>query len=168
MKVDFMMDTWLAALSQVVDGLLKQPDTTIEKMALIVGGVGAGLWVLAKGLNAFNCERPAGWRTALAFAWGAILILAAQTAIAVQVPAAPTWWPWAALVGVSVILVVPLISALHKVNLMGAFIAWALSVATLAGVILMMGAGFDAVASGSKDAGKAKAHKGEMEQLMGQ
>lgn len=161
------MDRWMNALGGVIQTLLRHPGTSVEQWVLIAAGAVTGLVVLAKVLNAFSCERPGWWRTILCCVVGLALILGALAAIRVLAPAAPDWWSWVAVGGVSLVIMTPLVALLHKAGFGGACFSWLLSMGAVAGVVLMVGAGFDAVASGSKDAVKAKTHKGEMEQLMG-
>ncbi len=164
------MDLWLDRLNQIVSALLGHPGSPLEKWILIVLGLLAMIGVLGKAGSSLGIPNTGFAYSVIIAAIGVGLSLAALTAAALYLPA---WdnadlqkWLWIGIpIVVSLIVVVPLICMFQRGSFLAAVFTWALGVGALAGVILLVGAVFNAIESREGDIERGKERKQEVEEL---
>ena len=164
------MNQWIENLQAILQIVLGNPGTTVEKWVLL-GGAFVMMWAVvskAGSLLGINNTRPA--QTLIVTVLGIFLSLAALTAAQMYLPAwnNPEYRLWILIgvpLAVTLFLVAPFMGLFQKANYIAAVMTWALALAGAALVILLVGAMFGSFASGSRDADKEKAHKEEIEQI---
>jgi len=162
------LQQWIQGLHSMLDAVLKHPETPFKWWVLLSAAILACAIVLHFTVVACNLDRrPAFGYAVLVSVVGLALILLGMTAGALLLGMAGGGMLVAAGVGISLLLVIPMIYFLMKANSLVAFFAWLISLGAVAGVIAMLSAGFDAVTAGTEKAGKVKGHKHDLEQILG-
>jgi hypothetical protein len=165
------VNAWLGQINQIVNMFLGNPAAPWMRWVLIVLGVLTLVAVLGKVGEAFRIPNISTVYSLTAAVVGIGLTLAVLTAAALYLPA----WKDAAIqrwmligvpVVVSVIVVVPLMCMLQRANFMASLVTWAIGVAAMAAVVLLVGAIFKAFLSGDRDFNRGKLRKQEIEQLI--
>ncbi len=162
------MERWTKGCLNVFDILLKHPGTMVEKVVLVVLACVTCALVLSKVGKAMGFDRHGGGLAFLSSLIAGVLLILGLTVTHVFFPSAGSLYWVGAAAGVSLILVIPLISLIHKGNYVTSLITWLISAGAVVGVILLVSTGIDAAVSGSEKTGKARARKHQMEQLIGE
>lgn len=165
------MNEWLDSLDQIFTFLLGNPATGGEKVTLIALSLVAMLWVLTKAGAAFGIPNTGLYYSIVTGGLGIALVLAGMAAAKTYLPlwnepAARVWILVGTGVLVSLVIVVPLMCAFQRAGYLAALPTWLLGLGAAAAVILLVGAGFDAVASGAKSARQGASHKGDIQRIL--
>jgi len=80
------MERWIQGFLNVVDSLLKHPDTPLEKWSLIIPGCLFFLWVYVRTGSAFGTPHSGGFRGVFTAVLGLALVLATMTAVSLYFP----------------------------------------------------------------------------------
>ncbi len=161
------LERWMQGLQVTLDMTLKYPDTPAEGWVLSMAALLACAIILRITASACGLGRPTFVRSFIVSAVGLALILLGMTAINLVHAAAGVWVLTATVIGISLILIIPMLSFLLKGNYIVAFFAWLISMGAVAAVIVLLSAGFNVVTAGIQDAGKARQHKHDQEQILG-
>jgi hypothetical protein len=166
------MDRWINNLDQMLNLVLGGPQSNIERWVVMVLAAIAMLLVLGKATNAFGIPNTGPHYTLFTALIGVVLCLVVMVAAKLYLP--KIWGDaqlrLAILVGgpvlVSMLIIAPLMSVLQKGGYIAALFSWAVSVGAAALIIVLVGAVFDMVASGGKDAEKTLQYKQDMERFL--
>ena len=159
-------------LRQVVDALL-HPGSALEERVLMAAVVLVSLFTYAKVSNAVDMPNTGPGYTALAVLFGLGFLLAGMLLgrlfLLPHVPAAAQGWAlYGTGLAATVLVAVPLMANVQKCGYLSALIAWGLSLLAAALVAFVIGAAFDAFASGGRDVEKMKSRRQETEQFLKQ
>lgn len=165
------MDKWVDSLDQVFVMLLGNPGSGAEKATVIVAALLAMFWVLAKAGAAFGIPNTGIFYSLVTGGLGIAFMVVAMAAAKLYLPLwsqpeARIWILASAGALVSLVLVVPLMCAFQRAGYLAALPTWLLGLGAAAGIILLVGASFDLVVSGARDAGKGAAHKADIERVL--
>ncbi len=158
---------WVQGLTAMLETLLKHPKTTAELWTLLIVGFLAGALALRITASACGMERATVMRAAAGTLLGLLLILLGLTVVSVLEWASGAQLLLGVGTGISLILVIPLLGALLRGNYFVALFAWLISLAAVAGVILILSAMFAAGAATLKNAEKAGAHRQQLDEVIG-
>jgi hypothetical protein len=167
------MNHWIANLQAVLQLALGHPGSNIEMWILVIGAFAMMWGIVGKAGNLLGIDNTQPALTFTVTLVGTLLSLLALAAARMYLPAwSNPQFHWWILIGVPVavgfLLVAPLMGLLQKAGYFAAVMSWALSVASAALVILLIGTLFDSFMSGSHSAGRGNAHKKQIEQMIQQ
>lgn len=166
------MDRWMSDLQQMLNLLLGTPTSELQRWVTLALALLVMLWALGKAGSAFGIPNTGPHYSLFSALLGVALSLVVMVAAKLYLPGA---WNDPKLrllilaggpVLVSLVVVVPLMCAVQKTGYIEALFTWALSVGAAALIILLVGAVFDMVASGGRDAEKSLRHKQDMEKFL--
>lgn len=160
------LEPWIQGLKATLDTVLKHPGSPLEWWVLLLAAILTSVIILRVTAAAFGMDRTGFGISCGGALVGLALILLALTAVSLMITAG-VWLLAAAAVGISLILVIPLLGFLLKGNYIAAFFAWLISLGAVIGVIALLSAGFNAVSAGTQEAEKVKSHKQDLEQILG-
>lgn len=165
------MENWLDALQRVMDFLLGQPGSPLERWLVLALSAVAAILVLAKVGSLLGIPNTGVGYAFMALAFGVVLVVAGYAAAMIYLPA----WEdpavrTALLIGIPVVaslaLVVPLMCALQKGGYIAGLITWLIGVGVAAVMVLLVSSVFDAVMTGKGEAGKGKARRDEVNRFI--
>ncbi|MDP8247116.1 MAG: hypothetical protein P9M00_03190 [Candidatus Tritonobacter lacicola] len=165
------MDGWLKAGEDMLDLVLGNPGTGLEKWVILALSFVVCVVVLKLVGGAMGGDN-AFFGPSLACSFlGLALILACMTVMKLFVPRDVytdhrIWILPVAGLAVSLIVIIPLIMGIMKTGYVGALVSWIVSAIVVAGVILIAGAAFDAMKAGGRDAGKIQRHREALEEVL--
>jgi len=167
------MNQWIAHLQAVLELALGHPGSNLEMWVLIVCAFAMMWGVVGKVGDLLGIDNTEPARTFIVTLVGILLSLLALAAVRIYLPAwnNPSFQRWVLIgvpVAVGLLLVAPFMGLFQKAGYIAAVLTWALSVAGAVLVVWLVSALFEGFASGSRDAGKGKAHKQQLEQMIQQ
>lgn len=164
------MEGWLKAGRDVLDLLLGDPATDLQRWTILVLSLIACIVVLKLMGTALGGRNAFIDSATICSLIGFLLVLAGLTAVKLWVPRdiyrdTHLWLLPAAGAVVSLLLIVPVINGLMKTGYAGALTAWVVSLLVVAGTVLVAGSVLDAIESGEKDATKIRRRRDALEEI---
>jgi hypothetical protein len=149
------MDSWLRQSAEVLDILLRRPDSALERGVLF--GASALIFVVVynRVCRSVNVSNSGPLYGAILFVLGGLLVVAGVAAAGRFV--APrfglqdsSWLLPGSLLAVSLLVVAPVICAVQKADYLSALMAWGFSVVAVALVVFGLSAVFEGLRGGEQ------------------
>jgi hypothetical protein len=165
------MNVWLADLNRLADILTRHPSTPMEKWFIVGLALLAMITVFQIVASSLRIPNAEPFRCFVAVVFGTALMLLAMVAIRRYAPnlGGATLKPWllplaAAVTGL--VICVPLTALWMRAKFLDCVGPWVAGVVASVAVVYLVGAAFDAVSTGNKDAKRVQKRKSDLEQLI--
>jgi hypothetical protein len=164
------MHRWMSVMDQMLTLILGQPGSAAQKIVTAVVAAVIMYLALNKTGKAFRLGRTGPVYGLFTMLFGAIAVLAAMAAAKLCLPQ----WNQAGLrlyiliasgAAASLLLAVPIICVVQKGNYLAALMTWLIGVGAFALTVAILGGIFQAVASGGRDAGRARERRQDFERV---
>jgi predicted ferric reductase len=156
------MDAWKGQYYDVIDTVLRHPQTSIEFLLLLIVPLIIGSLTLGRTAATLKAKN-AGIGIAVLFgtlSWATTILGIVLGRIYMVDYLSPSWHVWIDPISgvlVAILVLAPILAIMYRMSLFGAFISWALSALVTLGLILAISIGFDAFRSyGNKSEGKPR------------
>lgn len=159
------MQKYVVQVLPALDWLLQAPASDFERWLTLGVAILAGTLALWLAGRAFRFEQPGFWRSLLVvfIAWAMAVAVVAVTRA--HLPGHLMAWGLLALVGLVFSVVV--ICGLMQVSYWGAFLPWCVSLAAMAGAILLTQSACQSFGTGQRQAGGIREHKMHLQEFTG-
>ena len=169
--MDAIIAQWKPQVLNMLRFCLDNPSNNLQ---LWVTGVLAFLacwWALQRLSNALDLSNLNGGTLLLAVVMGLGITLLAMTGAKMYLSEhfkhlGPTWSLTVVAAVAGLLLVAPLLTVSTTRNYFGSLLAWLVSLAATAAMVLLVSTAFDMVGSGKKSFDRGKSHNRDVEQLL--
>jgi hypothetical protein len=155
------------AATEVLQVLAGNPKSMLELCVALAAGWLTLLLVLSAAGKALGLSQSGRMMSAVTATLGSVLVIVGMVAARLYLP--PWGLIWVLTAGgalVSLVIVAPLISWLHRGGYLGALLAWMFGVLAAALIIVLVGAIFDGFSAGARSADQERQHRRQIENAL--
>jgi hypothetical protein len=165
------MNVWLADLNRLVDVLTRHPSTPMEKGFIVGLACVVTPWVFGRVAAGARIPNADPFRCFVAVAFGTAAMLASTIAVERYVPgvggrALKPWLPAIAATLAGLVVAVPFTALWMRAKYFEAIVPWLASLVACVVVVFLVGAAFDACATGKKGSKRVPKRKPDLEQIL--